>query len=294
MQEKNSANLRAPRDSAVSVKAFSSRLKRSIAESARPGVQWAGRCLLVVPSSFFLWHGMRRDLLGRIQRVFLLISLLLLAVIGWLAAQNAGLSWTPRQSLARWLPETSPEPYLVLISGHAGSDSGAVCADEQGAVALTEAEVNADVAGRVVASLRQSGYRAELFDEFDPRLDGLEATLLVSLHADSCVGFSGYKAAHRAVGASVGDARLLACIDDFYPAATGLAYHPDTITRDMIGYHAFRKIAPSTPGVILEMGFLGGDRDLLTQGAARAAQGVVAAIECFLAESEASPTPAAP
>lgn len=237
---------------------------------------------------------MRRDLLGRIQRVFLLISLFLLAVIGWLAAQNAGLSWTPQQSLARWLPETSPEPYLVLISGHAGSDSGAVCADEQGAVALTEAEVNADVAGRVAAGLKQAGYTVEIFDEFDARLDGLAATLLVSLHADSCVGFSGYKAAHREWGASRKDALLLACIDRAYPAATGLTYHPDTITRDMIGYHAFRKIDSSTPGIILEMGFLGGDQELLTTGAAQVAQGVVAGIECFLAESEASSTPAAP
>ncbi len=96
------------------------------------------------------------------------------------------------------------------------------------------------------------------------------------LHADSCIPASGYKAAYyeRSRIPSTGD-RILGCIDRHYAATTGLAHDPDTVTVDMTAYHAFRKIDPSTPAAILELGFLGGDQELLTRNdpeiAARAA-----------------------
>ncbi|MBI3958612.1 MAG: hypothetical protein HY328_07370 [Chloroflexi bacterium] len=83
-------------------------------------------------------------------------------------------------------------------------------------------------------------------------------------------------------------------MDQKYVAATGLAYHPDTITHDMTDYHVFRKIDPLTPALILEMGFLGGDRALLTAGADRVAQGVADGIGCFLAGPPADETPINP
>jgi N-acetylmuramoyl-L-alanine amidase len=226
---------------------------------------------------------MRRDLLGRIQQIFLLVSLLLLVVIGVLAAQAAGMPWASGESLAGLLSALPARPQVVLISGHAGNDSGAICADGAGGVTVAEADVNAEVAKRAATLLRSAGNDVEIFAEFDVRLDGLVADVLVSLHADSCVEYSGYKAAHRDNDPLPADSRLLACVDERYPAATGLAYHPDTITRDMIDYHAFRKIDRSTPALILEMGFLGGDGSLLTDGAERVAQGVADGIECFLA-----------
>ncbi len=230
---------------------------------------------------------MRRDLLGRMQQIFLLISILLLLAIGLLAAQAAGFSWASGLSWRGWLPVAPPHPRVVLISGHAASDSGAVCTDADGTVSLAEADVTADVTKRAAELLRQAGNEVEIFAEFDARLDGLAADALVSLHADSCVEYSGYKAAHRENAPTVDDVRLLACVDQKYAAATGLAYHPDTITRDMIDYHAFRKIDPATPALILELGFLGGDRVLLTDGAERVAQGVADGITCFLAGSSA-------
>lgn len=232
---------------------------------------------------------MRRDLLGRIQQIFLLISILLLVVIGVLAAQSAGLPFVSGESLAGLLPSLPARPQVVLISGHAGNDSGAVCTDGAGDVTLAEADVNGAVAELVAARLRRAGNDVEIFDEFDPRLDGLVADVLVSLHADSCLDYSGYKAAHRDNDPLPADSQLLACMDTAYPAATGLAYHPDTITRDMIDYHVFRKIDPSTPALILEMGFLGGDKTLLTDGADRVAQGVAEGIECFLEPAAVPP-----
>lgn len=227
---------------------------------------------------------MRRDLLRRLQRVLFLISLFLFLAIGLLAAQAAGYALP---SPAMWFPpEPAAQPpriQVALISGHAGFDSGAVCTGENGAAALTEAEVNARVAQRVAALLADQGVEAVVLEEYDARLDGLVADVLLSLHADSCVDYSGYKAATRQVSLVADqEERLLACIDQAYPAATGLAYHPFTVTRDMIGYHAFRKIAPSTPAAILEMGFLGGDKALLTNHVDRVAQGVVESLRCFL------------
>jgi hypothetical protein len=61
----------------------------------------------------------------------------------------------------------------------------------------------------------------------------------------------------------------------------------------MTEYHAFRKVAPTTPAAILELGFLGGDRELLTDNAEVAAQGVAESIRCFLDRAEPAPTPSA-
>lgn len=242
-----------------------------------------------IQTSILSRNPMRRDLLGRIQQIFLLVSLLLLLVIGVLGAQSAGLPWASGEFLTGLLPSLPDRPRVVLISGHAGNDSGAVCTDGAGDVTVMEADVNAAVAKRVVERLGRAGNDVEIFDEFDARLDGLVADVLVSLHADSCVDYSGYKAAHRDNNPSPADSQLLACVDKAYPAATGLVYHPDTITRDMIDYHVFRKIDRSTPALILELGFLGGDGPLLTGSPDRVAQGVADGIECFLKPAAEKP-----
>jgi len=172
---------------------------------------------------------------------------------------------------------------VALISGHAGFDSGAICTDAQGNVTLTEAEVNAVAATLTAGLLREAGADVLVLDEYDPRLEGLEADVLLSLHADSCIDATGYKAAYyRRSRVPANADRFLACIDDHYAALTALPRHPDTVTVNMTEYHAFRKIAPDTPAAILEMGFLGGDQTLLTQDPARVARGVADSILCFL------------
>jgi N-acetylmuramoyl-L-alanine amidase len=172
---------------------------------------------------------------------------------------------------------------VALISGHAGNDSGAVCTDDAGNVLVTEAQINADVSARVAQRLRRAGADVMLLEEFDPRLEGLQVDVMLSLHADSCIEASGYKAAaasNRAL-ASV-DARLVNCIDQAYPAVTGLPHHANTITHDMTNYHAFRTIDPQTPAAIIELGFLGGDQALLVNDPERVAQGVADSLLCFL------------
>jgi N-acetylmuramoyl-L-alanine amidase len=221
---------------------------------------------------------MRRKSVHRARRVMLLV--VGLAVIGsiWSAQQLAragvGPSWF--QFL---LAATAPTGgmHVALVSGHRGNDSGTVCAD-----GLTEAEVNSKVAERAAALLRDQGIRVDVLDEFDARLKGLQADAFVSIHSDSCQSdFSGFKVAPPKDG-SEASRRLAECLWTRYEAATGLDRHPSTITNNMTEYHAFHKISPLTPAAIIEIGFLGTDRALLTEHPELAAKGVADGVTCFL------------
>jgi N-acetylmuramoyl-L-alanine amidase len=166
------------------------------------------------------------------------------------------------------------------VAGHWKSDVGAMCDD-----GLQEVTINLDVASRVVAILQDEGYEAELLAEFSPKLQGYEADTFVSIHADACnvPEASGFKVA-RVASSAIPDQEdhLVACLSTEYAKATGLAFHKNSITYDMTVYHAFNEIDPETPGAIIELGFMGADRELLTDHSFKAAQGVARGIVCFL------------
>lgn len=170
-----------------------------------------------------------------------------------------------------------------LIAGHAGNDSGAVCEDDAGQPTVKEADVNNRVATLAAERLRRAGADVAVMQEFDARLDGLKADVLLSIHSDSCIEQSGYKST-RYISSTIPaiSDRLVECINDRYAAATGLSENVDTITENMTEYHAFRSIDPKTPAVILELGFLGGDHDLLVHQPELLAKGVADGILCFL------------
>ncbi len=181
-------------------------------------------------------------------------------------------------------PTVSPAVRVGIISGHWKNDSGATCPD-----GLTEEEVNHAIALRVVADLQRAGYRVDLLAEFDPRLKHYQAAALVSIHADVCTlrpDWTGFKTA-PATGiqdpAQLQNSRhLKACIDARYAAITHLPYHPTSVSRHMTQYHAFREIAPTTPAVIIETGFLGMDRNLLVNHPDEVARGIADGILCYL------------
>ncbi len=228
---------------------------------------------------------MRRKSLQRLQQLFLLILGIAVLGIALIGGRIAGfglpsLDGTPAQGFVPGIFNKQ----VALISGHAGSDSGAVCEDEAGQVTLKEADVNARVADLAARRLRRAGADVLILDEYDTRLAGLKVDVLVSLHADSCVQASGYKAAnHIASPIALEEARLLGCVDQHYGTVTGLPRHPNTVTHDMTQYHAFNRIDPATPAIILEMGFLGADRPLLEDRPQIVAQGVADSVICFLA-----------
>lgn len=216
---------------------------------------------------------------------FFAIALIVARIFGM------GMPWTHSPGQQGLVIDAFNRP-VVLISGHAGHDSGAICTADDGSVLLTEADVNTDVSEQAAALLRAAGADVAIYDEYDARLEGLQAEMLLSLHADSCIDASGYKAAfytHSEIPDI--DQRILDCIDRHYAAATGLASHPNTVTHNMTEYHAFRRIADQTPAAILELGFLGGDQELLTAQSELAARGVADSILCFLRSDEPTPEP---
>jgi N-acetylmuramoyl-L-alanine amidase len=185
-------------------------------------------------------------------------------------------------------PTPTPGPPKVgIVAGHWKYDSGAICDD-----GLQEVQINLDVARRVARLLRQDGYDAEVLAEFAPELNGYKAAAFVAIHSDSCLNIpeaTGFKVA-RVTNSAVPrqEDALVACLWSEYGRATGLPPHPGSITRDMRQYHAFRQIAPNTPGAIIELGFMYNDRDLLTKQPNIAALGVANGIRCFLEQTHPS------
>ncbi len=183
------------------------------------------------------------------------------------------------------LTPTAVPRTIALIAGHRNNDSGAIC--ESGPYAgLWEVHVTTDVAERLARLLTAKGYNVLDLDEYDARLPGLQAAVMLSLHADSCVdweGATGYKSA-RADASAIPDIedRLVACLDEHYSRATRLPQHPGSITHNMTAYHAFRQVAPTTPAAILELGFLYHDHEVLTQKQDVMAEALLLGIECFL------------
>lgn len=189
-----------------------------------------------------------------------------------------------------------PQLRVGIVSGHWGYDSGAVCYDGNGEVLLTEAELNLKIATIVQQKLTEAGYRVDLLQEFDSRLDGYNAVALVSIHNDSCAyideNATGFKVSAAMDTRDVNRAsRLTGCLRDRYSRATNLNFHPGSITSDMREYHAFAEIQETTIAAIIETGFMNLDREILTQNPELIADGIVQGIECFINNEGVVPTP---
>ena len=191
----------------------------------------------------------------------------------------------------------TPQPQLRvgIVAGHAANDSGATCTDENGFVTLTEADVNMEIASLVQKALIQEGYKVDLLNEFDTRLNGYRALALVSIHNDSCEDIedaTGFKIAAAVNTHDMNRAtRLTECLRDRYGNVTGLRFHEGSITSDMREYHAFSEIDPYTIAAIIETGFMFHDQELLVEETDRVADGVVRGILCFARNENVEPTP---
>lgn len=221
----------------------------------------------------------------RLERRLLMAAFVLLALVAlwsWLGGSQGQLTRWGEAGLQQQVPVAAAEGRRVgIIAGHLGNDSGAICED-----GVTEQGTVAEIAERVADRLRRAGAEVEVLQEYDARLQGYVASVLVSIHADSCIDRSGFKTARsQASSQPTVEDRLVGCLNDAYAAATGLVFDPNSITTDMTDYHAFKRMAPQTPAAIIEVGFLGGDQRLLMQ-ADLPARGIAEGILCFL-ESQA-------
>lgn len=219
-------------------------------------------------------------------------SLLSRSLSGRLESALSAQSDAPNSELeAQDLPSGFPTNKIGIVVGHRGNDSGAVCSN-----GLTEVEVNSNVATFVQKKLVDLGYDVELLDEFDPRLDNYQASLLLSIHADSCDyindSATGFKVASALSETKADNSiRLVNCIADRYQKVTGMTYHYQSITNDMTYYHAFNEIDPLTTAGIIETGFLNLDMKILTENPDLIAEGIVSGIICYLNNEGIEPTP---
>lgn len=176
-------------------------------------------------------------------------------------------------------------PLIGIVVGHwddKTKDPGAVCPD-----GLTEFQINQAVATLVRENLLDEGFNVDLLREFDDKLQGYRALALISIHADSCEYINDQATGFKVAAALSNQyperaTRLTACITDRYAKATGLVFHPHTVTQDMSSYHAFDEIDPETNAVIIEIGFMNLDRQILTQGQDKIARGITDGILCYV------------
>lgn len=160
------------------------------------------------------------------------------------------------------------------------------------AAGYTEAEVNLDIARRVAALLESDGITVDVLPATIP--PAYDADVFVALHADgsSNAGARGFKLA-TPWRTSRASQHLLDAITAEYAASTGLP-QDGAITFNMRGYYAFSNrrhqhaIARTTPGVIVEMGFLtsAADRALLIGQPDAVAVGIANGIVRYLNERD--------
>lgn len=177
---------------------------------------------------------------------------------------------------------------IGIVAGHSGNDSGAICPD-----GITELSVNQKVASFIQQYLNEQNIQVDILKEFDDRLTGYKAIALISIHADSCDYIN-----DQATGFKVASAlnnphperanRLTTCLRNRYAQVTGLQLH-NSITNDMTSYHAFDEINNETPAVIIEIGFLNLDKQLLTQHSDLVAKGIADGVLCYINNEDASP-----
>ncbi|HVM70364.1 MAG TPA: N-acetylmuramoyl-L-alanine amidase [Anaerolineales bacterium] len=201
---------------------------------------------------------------------------------------------TPQPAAIAAVPTSEQLIRIGIVSGHWGHDSGAVCDN-----GTTEQQVNLVIATLVAQKLTAYGYQVDLLQEFDQRLNGYKAAVLLSIHNDSCQYINdqatGFKVASALASRDPNSSdRLVACIRDRYERITGLPFH-NSITPDMTQYHAFNEIDPDTTAAIIEAGFLYKDYNILTGHPDVIANGIVAGIQCFVNNEniapESTPTP---
>ncbi len=186
-------------------------------------------------------------------------------------------------------PAINPTGRIGIVAGHWKNDSGSVCPN-----GLQEVDVNLTVASLVQQKLAKEGYQVDLLEEFDTRLSQYQALAVISIHSDSC-DFISTDATGFKVAAALESAfpektdRLSGCLIDRYSATTKLTYRAGN-TNDMTYYHAFSEVNTETPAVIIEVGFLNLDQQILTQQPDLISDGIVNGLLCYIRNESIIPT----
>lgn len=196
-------------------------------------------------------------------------------------ARPAGVALRVGIQAGHWLSNELPDELARLRSSSGANAAG-----------YAEAQVNLDIARRVVALLESDGVVVDLLPATVP--PAYDADVFVALHADgsSNGGARGFKLA-TPWRTSPASQHLLDALTAEYAAATGLP-QDNAVTFNMRGYYAFsyrrhrHAIAKTTPAVIVEMGFLtsAADRTLLIGQPDTIAVGIANGIVRYLNERD--------
>ncbi len=221
----------------------------------------------------------------RLRFFALLIALLsLLPTPAHAATRRVGLQ------VGHWQSAALPDE-LARLRGSTGSSGGG----------YREPDVARVIAERAAVYLQQAGVTVDILPATVPV--GYQADAFVALHTDgsASASTSGFKIATHWSEWEAGVA-LVDQLRAAYGPATGLRWDAEHISSGMRGYYAFASgrfdhaIAPTTPGAILELGYLTSpsDRRLLIQQPDRLAQAVAQGLLRFLAARPAAGWPAPP
>lgn len=188
---------------------------------------------------------------------------------------------------------------IAIQAGHGLGDTGAgLCSLDPAVPNIeNEAELNEAIARKVVEYLGAvyGSENVELYIGKDPELQGLAVDAFVALHADQGKpGVTGYKVSRYGGEPGIGldgsgdpSDKIVEAIWDEFGSTTGLPQDLSLghFTEDMLGYYALDWIDGSTPGAIIEMGWLCDDLPLLLHHQDAVALGIARGVTRFLGDS---------
>jgi len=171
---------------------------------------------------------------------------------------------------------------IGILAGHWQNSTGEVCAD-----GVIEADINYNIASRIKMNLEEKNFQVNLFPEFDLDLLNYEADALVAVYSGSCLQSplppSGFKIGTSLTAEYPERSNDLAiCLAENYRNFTHLPFTYEIINPDHSSYHIFRDIHPNTPAILIEIGALSTDRDLITNRSNSIAEGIAAGILCYV------------
>jgi len=170
---------------------------------------------------------------------------------------------------------------IGILSGHWQNHTGEVCAD-----GVIESDINYAISNRVKLDLEGRDFQVNLFPEFDLDLLNYEADVLVAVYSGSCLQSplppSGFLIGTSLTAKNPDEVNDLAvCLAENYQNYTQLPFTYEIINPDHASYHIFRDIHPDTPAVLIKIGKLSTDRDLIANRSSSIVEGITAGITCF-------------
>jgi hypothetical protein len=172
--------------------------------------------------------------------------------------------------------------HIGILSGHWQDNPGEVCSD-----GLIEADTNQAISARVTQTLTDMGYKVDIFPEYDLALLNYHSAAFVAIYSGSCnespIPPSGFKVATSLTAQDPEKVNQLAvCLAEQYQKATKLPFTYEVLNPDNPSYHIFRDINSDSPAVLIEVGSLKTDRNLIVSHTDTVSDGIVAGILCYL------------